>query len=119
MAYFAKVENSLVTNVIIAEQEFIDTLPDATQWVETCFAASGGVIYDEQGVPTMQPVFRKNYASIGFSYDPVADVFIPPRPYSSWTLNTDTYLWEPPVPRPQGVDAVWDEAAQTWITYER
>lgn len=38
--------------------------------------------------------FRKNYAGIGFTYDPVRDAFIPPYPGPNWVLNEDTCRWE-------------------------
>lgn len=118
MAYFAKVEDGLVTNVIVAEKDFIDALPDAEQWVETCYGAVGGVRYDENGIPINETAFRKNYAGPGFSYDSVADVFIPPRPYPSWVLNTETYLWDSPIPRLEAETAVWDEDSRSWLIYE-
>ena len=58
--------------------------------------------------------FRKNYAGIGFTYDPSLDAFIPPQPYPSWWLNTDTCLWEPPSPRPTS-DSTWDEQLLSWV----
>ena len=58
---------------------------------------------------------RKNYAGIGYMYDPARDAFIPPKLYDSWTLNEETCLWEPPVPHPSdGQIYVWEEALQEW-----
>lgn len=58
---------------------------------------------------------RKNYAGIGFTYDPVLDAFYSPQPYPSWTLNTTTCLWEAPVSYPSdGKVYVWDESPQAW-----
>jgi hypothetical protein len=37
---------------------------------------------------------RKNYAGIGYLYDPIRDAFIPPKPEGDWVLNEDTCLWE-------------------------
>ena len=56
---------------------------------------------------------RKQYAGIGYLYDETADVFIQPKPYSSWTLD-ENHDWQPPVAKPEGV-YIWDEAALAWV----
>ena len=59
---------------------------------------------------------RKNYAGIGYTYDPERDAFIPGQPYPSWTLNEETCLWEPPIPRPvDGKAYDWDEGTLSWV----
>ena len=59
---------------------------------------------------------RKNFASVGFRYDNKLDAFIPPQPYSSWILNTDTCQWEPPVALPNdGFSYIWDDKAIKWV----
>jgi hypothetical protein len=59
---------------------------------------------------------RKNYAGIGYTYDAAIDAFVPPQPYPSWVLNTNTAQWEAPVPYPtDGKDYTWDEATQSWV----
>lgn len=60
---------------------------------------------------------RKQYAGIGFTYDPVADVFIAPQPYPSWLLDED-FDWQAPKPRPHGDDWIWNEEAQEWVNVE-
>ncbi len=57
---------------------------------------------------------RKQYAGIGYSYDPVNDVFIAPQPYPSWALDDD-FDWQAPTPRPQGERWYWDEPTLSWI----
>jgi hypothetical protein len=37
--------------------------------------------------------FRGNYAGVGFTYDPVRDAFIPPKPEGDWVLDEATLLW--------------------------
>lgn len=60
--------------------------------------------------------FRKNYAGIGYTYDYARDAFIPPKPYPSWVLNSNTCLWEAPVAYPEdGKLYIWDEENQNWI----
>ena len=60
---------------------------------------------------------RKQFAGIGFTYDPVADVFISPQPYLSWTLDSN-FDWQPPKPRPEGLFWVWDEELGDWVNVE-
>ena len=110
MAHFAKVVNGLVTQVIVAEQDFINTLEDKDTWIQTSYNTQGGV-HKLGGTP-----LRKNYAGIGYSYDSVKDAFIPPKPFQSWVLNQNTCIWEAPVPIP-GYDKLynWDEQQLNWI----
>jgi hypothetical protein len=69
--------------------------------------------------------FRKNYAGIGYMYDPIRDAFIPPKPFNSWVLNDDTCLWEAPVAMPEDAGTgdppkryQWDEATVSWKEVE-
>jgi hypothetical protein len=120
MAHFAKVEEGWVTNVIVADEEFIASLPDANLWIQTSYNTRGGVHYNpETNLPSedQSKALRKNYAGIGFKYDYEKDVFIPPRPFNSWILNEETYLWEPPSPEPAPTETsyyVWDEYTVMW-----
>ena len=60
---------------------------------------------------------RKQYAGIGFTYDPIADVFIVPQPFPSWTLD-ENHDWQPPIPYPEdGLMYVWNESDQDWEAY--
>ena len=109
MGHFAKVEQGIVTNVIVAEQEFIDTLPNKTDWVQTSYNTYAGV-HQLGGTP-----LRKNYAGIGSIYDKQQDAFYAPRPFHSWRLNEDTCLWEAPVPYPTDDKLYeWDETNKKW-----
>jgi hypothetical protein len=118
MAHFARVNiQMLVTQVIVAEQEFIDALPDAGSWVQTSYNTRGGVHYGQDGQPDDGTPLRKNFAGIGFKYDVERDAFIPPRPHASWVLDEDTCWWEAPIAMPEltqeqrdaGVYYFWDE----------
>ena len=109
MSHFAKVENGIVTQVIVAEQEVIDSAIFGHGWVQTSYNTHGG--QHPEGRP-----LRKNYAGAGYTYDEQRDAFIPPQPYPSWTLNDDTCLWDCPVAYPDdGLKYSWDEATLTWI----
>ena len=116
MAHFAKVINNIVVEVIVAKQDYIDTLPDNWAWVQTSYNTYGGKHYDpETGKVDKKPPLRKNYAGIGFKYDKKLDAFIPPQPYPSWKLNTDTCLWESPIPCPQDdKHYIWNESELEW-----
>lgn len=89
MAHFAKVCDGIVTQVIVAEQEFFDTFVDTSpgEWIQTSYNTIGG--QHPEGRP-----LRKNFAGIGFTYDREKDAFIPPKPEGDWTLNEETCLWE-------------------------
>ena len=76
----------------------------------TSYNTFGGV-HQNGGTP-----FRKNYAGVGYTYDPVRDAFYAPQPFESWTLNEDTCLWECPVEKPEG-DYWWKEDTQEWVDY--
>jgi hypothetical protein len=111
MAHYAKVEDSLVTKVIVAETEFFDIFVDSSpgKWIQTSYNTYGGV-HSDGGTP-----LRKNYAGIGFTYDATKDAFIAPQPYSSWTLNDTTCLWEAPTAYPDdGKKYNWHEDTTSW-----
>jgi hypothetical protein len=111
MAHYAKVENTLVTQVIVAEPEFFETFVDSSpgEWIQTSYNTQGGV-HSEGNTP-----LRKNYAGVGYTYDPTRDAFIPPQPFPSWTLNEDTCQWEAPVAYPDDDKMYnWDEATTNW-----
>lgn len=102
MTHFAEVIDGIVTRVIVAEQDFIDDLPNKEQWIQTSYNHN----------------IRKNYAGVGYSYDEVRDAFIPPKPFDSWTLNEETCNWEAPTPYPDdGQIYSWNEN-DGWVLLE-
>ena len=115
MTHFAKVENGMVTQVIVAEQDFIDTLPDKNLWIQTSYNTRGNTHYDQDGNPDGGIALRGNYAGVGYSYDAEKDVFIPPQPFPSWVLSPSMYIWKPPVAMPDDGNAYyWDESTVSW-----
>jgi hypothetical protein len=111
MAHFAKVENNIVTQIIVAEQDVIDSGLFGTGWVQTSYNTIGG--QHPEGRP-----LRKNYAGVGYTYCDTRDAFIPPKPFASWLLNEDTCLWEAPVAMPTDNKRYsWDEEQQNWIEF--
>lgn len=119
MSHFAKVVDGVVTQVIVAEQEFFDTFVDNSpgSWIQTSYNTRGNVHYlSDSSTPSGKPALRGNYAGIGYSYDSQRDVFIPPKPFNSWTLNESTYLWDAPVAMPtDGKIYRWDEDTTSWV----
>ena len=124
MAHFAKVVNGRVVNVIVAADDFLDTFVDDSpgEWVQTSFNTHGGTHYtinDDGSLGAASAdqtqALRYNYAAIDDIYDSAADAFYAPAPYSSWVLDTTTYLWEPPTQPPDdGVYRTWREETETW-----
>lgn len=123
MAHYAKVNKGIVEKVIVAEAEFFNNFVDDSpgQWIKTSYNMLGGVYYDPV---TRLPVDdqsiingdearqRKNFASIGGTYDAINDVFIPPKPKNegTWILDMNTYLWKRPLDYPtDGQIYFWDE----------
>jgi len=91
MSHFARIENGVVTQVIVAEQDFIATgaLGDPAAWVQTSYNTIGNQH------PNNTPL-RGNYAGIGYTYDKENDVFVAPKPSDDAILNMQTWLWEVP-----------------------
>jgi hypothetical protein len=114
MAHYAKVNNGIVEQVIVAEPDFFDVFVDSTpgEWIQTSYNTRGG--QHPEGRP-----LRKNYAGVGYTYDAERDAFIPPKPFASWLLNEETCLWEAPVAMPEdGQVYDWDEATTSWVARE-
>jgi len=114
MSHYAQVKNGLVQQVIVAEADFVATLPDAEDWIQTSYNT-----YKNQHRLGGTPL-RGNYAAPGFVYDANNDVFYPPQPYPSWSLDTATWTWHAPVPYPQDDGFYsWDESVQNWVVTPR
>lgn len=123
MSHFAIIdENNVVTQVLVIEQEVIDTghFGDPKTFVQTSYNTRGGVHYGSDGQPDGGVALRKNYAGIGYSYDKERDAFIPPKPFPSWVIDEETCYWVAPVAMPDSTDLapglfyVWDEETVSW-----
>ena len=104
MAHFAKLNNDTVTEIIVAEQDFINSgkVGDSFLWVQTSYNNN----------------FRKQYAGVGYTYDKTNDVFISPKPYASWTLDA-SFDWQPPTPMPDDDKMyTWNEETEAWDEME-
>lgn len=115
MTHFAKLDED--NNVIFVtigreeddgkEEELSERTGDV--YKQTSYNTRGGV-HLLGGTP-----FRKNYAGIGYKYDPIKDAFIPPKPFSSWILDEQTCLWNPPIQYPtDGEIYTWNEINLSW-----
>ena len=124
MAHFAKIEDGLVTQVVVVDNKdtsdasgvekeyigaaFLERLLGGT-WKQTSYNGN----------------FRKNYAGIGYTFDADLDAFVSPKPFNSWILNTDLAQWEAPVAMPEDAGTgeppkmySWDEATTSWVAVE-
>jgi len=105
MSHFAKLDNGIVTEVIVSEQDFINSgaVGDSFLWVQTSYNGN----------------FRKNYAAVGYTYDKVRDAFIAPKNYPSWVLVEDTCQWKAPTDKPDdGKSYEWNEDTTAWKIIE-
>ena len=100
MSHFAKInENGIVQEVIVAEQEFIDSFEDSSLWIQTSYNHN----------------IRKQYAGLGYTYDKTNDVFITPQPFPSWSLDSN-FNWQAPVSKPDdGKSYTWNEDTKSWV----
>jgi hypothetical protein len=102
MAHYAKIENNIVTNVIVAEQDFIDSgaVGDPSTWIQTSY--NGNI--------------RKRFAGIGYSYNEELDAFIPPKLFASWVLDEESATWKAPFEQPDDdKNYIWDEDTGSWV----
>ena len=139
MAHFAKIKASgVVCKVVVVDDsvapteqagvDFLRTMykEPAANWKQTSYNTLGGKYQTQDEdrrfveAADQSKSFRKNFASLGGTYDAAKDAFIPPQPFPSWVLDDDTCLWDAPTPRPSpdGEDFQpyeWDEASLSWI----
>ena len=109
MAHYAFLDNNnIVTEVITGrnEDEIVDGISDWEKYYgnfrgQKCVRTS----YNNN--------IRKQYASIGYTYDEAADVFVAPKPFPSWLLDSN-HDWQAPVPKPEGKSR-WDESNLSWV----
>jgi hypothetical protein len=106
MAHYAKVENGLVTQVIVADGPDWCEQNLGGEWVQTSYNTIGGV-HSGGKFP-----IHKNYAGIGYTFDGIG--FAAPQPYASWTLDPETYIWQAPTPEPTDGSYTWNEETLSW-----
>jgi hypothetical protein len=118
MAHFAKIENGVVTQVIVVSNE--DTADIYGVEKENIGAAFCERLFGGDWKQTSyNGTIRKNYAGIGYTYDANRNAFIPPQPYPSWTLVEETCQWTAPIAHPtDGKMYSWDEEKASWQLIE-
>jgi len=119
MAHFAKLDDqNAVLEVVVINNSDIDNLPfpeSEPVGIAFCQNLFGTDTIWKQ--TSYNGNFRRQYAAIGSSYYAPADVFVSPQPYPSWTFQSSTANWEPPVPMPSvpaNYIAVWSEEFVDW-----
>jgi|TARA_R110000744_G_scaffold50358_1_gene108920 hypothetical protein len=118
MTHFAKIEDGIVIEVIVAEQDFIRNHTTGV-WVQTSYNTRGGIHYGEDRKPDGGVALRFNYAGKGWTYDSDRDAFYAPKPFPSWVLNEATCLWVAPTAYPDDGDQyIWNEETTAWVAWE-
>jgi len=130
MAHFAEIDdNNIVLRVLVIEQSEVTTgnWGDPAKWIQTSYNTFGGIHYlpnSRTPSPDQSKALHKNYAGIGYIWlpnGPDGPGFTPPQPFPSWTMDSFSYMWIPPVPKPEKpwppdvIDYGWDEATQSWV----
>ena len=116
MAYFAEIENGIVTQVISVSNDvcgeptlgFPDTCSAGRAFIANTLKLDG--VWKQT---SFNNNFRKQYAGIGFTYDGTKDQFVAPKPFASWSLDSNND-WQAPTPKPEG-DYMWDEETLAWV----
>jgi len=111
MAHFAKLgTGNIVEKVEVVSNDIATNEQASVDFLNTLYGTR-----DIWKQTSYNGTIRKNFASIGYSYDQTRDAFIPSQPYNSWTLNEDTCLWECPVAHPNdGKMYEWNETTKQW-----
>lgn len=117
MAHFAKLnEDGIVITVNVVSNSDINDLPfPESEAVGIKFLTEWSSGYSNWKQTSYNANFRKNYAGVDYTYDPIRDAFIPPKPFQSWILNEQTCIWEAPIPLPDNENLyVWNEETLSW-----
>ena len=124
MAHFAQIgyDNQVLRVSVVRNDDILDENGNESEEVGIQFLKSVHGHLTNWIQTSYNSNFRCRYAGIGMVYDNQHDVFLLPQPYPSWTLNTETYEWNPPVPEPElteeqtdgGSSYEWNEETQEW-----
>ena len=118
MAHFAELDstNNVIGVQVLNNEVITDNDGNEQEQLGINFLTqhNGGVGWYKQ--TSYNGNFRKNYAGVGYTYDPTRDAFIAPQPFNSWALNEDTCQWEAPTPYPTDDKRyTWDETTTNWV----
>jgi len=116
MAHFARIDenNTVVSVIVVDNKDTADANGVEKEYIGAAFCERlfGGTWKQT----SYNGNIRKNYAGAGYTYDATIDAFVPPKPYPSWLLDTNTAQWQAPAPMPTDEKSYsWDEATQTWV----
>ena len=118
MAHFAQLDenNNVIQVIVVGNPDCLDENGVESEQIGISFCKSLIPRRETRWIQTSyNGNIRNKYAAIGDIYDETLDAFIPPKPYSSWILNTETLDWESPVPRPDDENEyIWNEETQSW-----
>ena len=124
MAHFAQIgiDNVVLRVDVIRNEDILDANGNESEEVGIQFLKSIHGQTTNWLQTSYNGNFRYRYAGIGMVYNNQYDVFLLPQPYSSWTLNTETFEWDPPIPEPElteeqiesGSYYEWNEENQEW-----
>tara|TARA_R110000851_G_C12687620_1_gene524565 strand:- start:170 stop:508 length:339 start_codon:yes stop_codon:yes gene_type:complete len=108
MSHYAKIENGLVTEVLVSSYENIELL--SGEWIRTSYNMSGGV--HSRGLAPL----RYNFASVGMVYDSARDAFYTQKPHQSWIFDEVSCTWTPPTEMPSDGNIYrWSESTTSWL----
>jgi hypothetical protein len=107
MAHFAKIEDGIVTQVIVVDnahetdgQDYLNGIGLTGTWVQTSYNAT----------------FGKRFAGVGDTYNNRTKEFKPAQPFASWKFNSTLWAWESPTPHPNdGEHYLWNEDTKAWV----
>lgn len=111
MAHFAKILDGVVVQVVAVHNNelLVDGIEVEQKGIDFCVELFGG----DWVQTSYNNRIRKQYAGVGYTYDAVKDQFVAPRPFPSWTLDSNND-WQPPTPKPEG-SFYWDEETLAWV----
>lgn len=117
MAHYAKVRDSIVVDMIVADEDFFETFIDtsAGTWIQCSYNTREGIHYGQDDLPDGGKALRYNYPALGYSYDEDRDAFIPPKENNGWILDESKCIWVSPKPYPEdGKVYIWNNATEDW-----
>jgi hypothetical protein len=115
MAHFAKLDkNNIVVEVHKIANEVLDLQNEEESGIAFLTSWSNG--YTNWKQTSYNNSIRGTYAGIGYTYNPDEDIFVTPQPYPSWSRSGS--FWNPPSPKPEGLNWSWDEKTLSWIEIE-
>tara|TARA_R110000868_G_scaffold358683_1_gene620398 strand:- start:139 stop:483 length:345 start_codon:yes stop_codon:yes gene_type:complete len=111
MAHFVKIVDNIVTNAVVVHNNelLVDGVEVEAKGAEFCTNLFGGTWIQT----SFNNRIRKQFAGVGYAYDSTADVFIAPKPFASWTLDSN-HDWQAPTPKPDG-EYLWNESQLQWV----